>query len=116
MNETLRLYGEYALWLAAIAGGIAGLRYIYKWLRDSGTWIADAIEERARKKKILAEITAPETEWPNGSTGLVDSHRNVYAAVQEVKTELGGVKTGVENIQHMLTPLVESQTDGRMET
>lgn len=93
--------GAICVLIAALAGGIAGIRAIYKTVKQGTAWGKAQLVERQRQNEVMEEMLSAEG-WPNGAKSLPESHRHLYEKVKDTREDVAEIKMSVKEIQRVL--------------
>lgn len=101
LGAAIQWAGAIALVIATLAGGVVGLRTLWKHYR-----LADAyMVERRRRDALLDQILSPEG-WANGAKNIVDAHRNIYDKVAKVDERMAGIETSMAELQKAVEQVI----------
>lgn len=84
--------------IAAIAGGVKGLKYLWDQVDEGGKGLIARIKERRRVERVLSELTEP-ARYPNGSTSIPTALHSLYDRIAKTEEKLDGAIDTVDTIE-----------------
>lgn len=86
-NEILLFFGV----VAGLATAVRGLIYLGESWHKAVNWFV----EHRRARQVMIEL-ASEEGWPNGASGLKQSHQDLYDKISSVQLSVDNLAAGIE--------------------